>query len=398
VEISPRSAPVQLALGLLHSANGENDAAIAALNEALKANPRLARAELELGRIYSRTGRLADAEHYAQAAVTKIPNDPEANLLLAQVALKEGDIVKAEPPIRGLIKLAPNTPAVLTALGRLEALKKNVPAARQAYERAVSKNPIEVEALDGLVALDLAAGHKDAAKTRVDAAVQKAPKNSDVLLLASRAHGAAGDFAESERLALASIEADTNNLPAYELLGQIYAYQHRLDEALKKYQALADRLPKSAMARTMLGVVLQAQNKPADARQRYEEAIAIDPRAAVAANNLAWFYAEDADKPGNLERALELARTAKSSLPNRPEVSDTLGWILFKKGEYQLAVSALQEATSQAPSNAAYLYHLGMAYARMGKRDDAAAALRKSLALDNTSQTAALAKQALDAL
>ena len=48
----------------------------------------------------------------------------------------------------------------------------------------------------------------------------------------------------------------------------------------------------------------------------------------MAANNLAWRYAEDG---GNLDVALSLAQTAKRKLPDSPEVSDTLGWIYLKK-------------------------------------------------------------------
>ena len=84
----------------------------------------------------------------------------------------------------------------------------------------------------------------------------------------------------------------------------------------------------------MLGTILELQGSKDEAKARYNKALQIDPRAAVAANNLAWI---DANTNGNLDVALQLAQTAKAQLPNRHEVDDTLGWIYYKKGLSSLA-------------------------------------------------------------
>ena len=53
-----------------------------------------------------------------------------------------------------------------------------------------------------------------------------------------------------------------------------------------------------------------------------------DPRAAVAANNLAWMYASRGEQ---LDRALQLAQAAKAELPDDAAVSDTLAYVYIKK-------------------------------------------------------------------
>ena len=70
------------------------------------------------------------------------------------------------------------------------------------------------------------------------------------------------------------------------------------------------------------------QGKTAEAKTRYERALAIDPNAAVAANNLAGSYS---DSGGNLDVALQFAKTAKQVCPNQPAVNDTLGWISTRR-------------------------------------------------------------------
>ena len=75
------------------------------------------------------------------------------------------------------------------------------------------------------------------------------------------------------------------------------------------------RDPKSVGASTMIGMLLEAQGKKAEAEKAYEQVLAIDSRAPVAANNLAWIYVAS---NRNLDQALQLAQTAHQTLPEEP--------------------------------------------------------------------------------
>ena len=144
-----------------------------------------------------------------------------------------------------------------------------------------------------------------------------------------------------------------------------------------------------------MGMLLQMQDKPAEARASYERALAIDPRSAVAANNLAVLYA---DSDGDMNVALQLAQTAKAGLPDQPSVDDTLGWVYYKRGNSNLAIAPFEAAVKAAPENATYHYHLGLAYASAGKRSQARASMEKALSLNNTFSGADDARQQLASL
>ena len=131
-------------------------------------------------------------------------------------------------------------------------------------------------------------------------------------------------------------------------------------------------------AETMIGVILQSQNQPKLAQKHFERAIALDPHAAVAANNLAWLYAQAG---GNLDAALALAQSAREALPNRPEINDTLGWIYYRKGLPDLAIPPLEQSVEEQPTNAAYRYHLGLAYLKAEQKAKARRALEEALRL-----------------
>jgi Flp pilus assembly protein TadD len=146
----------------------------------------------------------------------------------------------------------------------------------------------------------------------------------------------------------------------------------------------------------MLGTILDLQGKKQDARKRYQAAMQVEPRAAVAANNLAWM---DANTEGaNLDVALQLAQTAKAQLPNQHEVDDTLGWIYYKKGMSSRAVEALENSTLKQPTSAAYAYHLGMAYYKNGESAKAKTELERAFRLKPDFEGALEAKKILESM
>jgi tetratricopeptide (TPR) repeat protein len=160
------------------------------------------------------------------------------------------------------------------------------------------------------------------------------------------------------------------------MLGKMYYQQGRLDLARSELETYVNRAPNSVPANTMLGTILQLQGKPNDAKVRYNKALQIDPRAAVAANNLAWI---DATSDGNLDVALQLAQTAKARLPNRHEVDDTLGLIYYKKGLSSMAIEAMNSSLQKQPDNPSYNYRIALAYHQSGNKEEARKHLQKAL-------------------
>ena len=107
----------------------------------------------------------------------------------------------------------------------------------------------------------------------------------------------------------------------------------------------------------------------------YEKLLAINPNFVLALNNLAYLYTEHLN---NLDKAYELARKAHELQPNDAAPADTLGWALYKRGDYQQALSILQESAEKAPDNPEIQFHLGMTAYMMGQTDLARVALKKA--------------------
>ena len=171
--------------------------------------------------------------------------------------------------------------------------------------------------------------------------------------------------------------------------------QRRIDEARAEFEGMVKREPDNAGARTMVGMLLETQNRRDEARKWYEETVAATDRAPIAANNLAFMYA---DAGTNLETALQLATRAKQQMPDNPDVDDTLGWVYYKKDQASLAIAPLEASVAKNPDNVMYLYHLGLTYAKVGNRAKARETLERALKLNPAFDGAGEARKTLDAL
>jgi Flp pilus assembly protein TadD len=179
------------------------------------------------------------------------------------------------------------------------------------------------------------------------------------------------------------------------MLGQIYLNQKKMDQAIGEFDAMTKQQPKNVAAHTMIGMILQTQGKNAAAQKKYEQILTIDSRSPVAANNLAWMYAEAGT---NLDQALQLAQTAHAALPDQPEVNDTLGFVYLKKDLATLAVPPLRVSVEKDPKNPVYHYRLGLAYSKTGDEAGARRELEASLKLDPASPNAEEARKILAGL
>ena len=114
----------------------------------------------------------------------------------------------------------------------------------------------------------------------------------DLLVFAGRTYLTLKDPAAAEKVLRAAIDADPSRNEPYAMLGSIYVSQKRLDEAIREYEALSKKQAKPVGSLTMTGMLLEQQGNLDAAMKRYEDVLALDSRAAVAANNLAWLLAD----------------------------------------------------------------------------------------------------------
>jgi tetratricopeptide (TPR) repeat protein len=143
--------------------------------------------------------------------------------------------------------------------------------------------------------------------------------------------------------------------------------------------------PKFPAAATMIGNLYLEKNDLEAARKYYTQALASDPNFAAAIANTAWV---DAQEGKDLDVALSMAQKAKSLEPETPSITDTLAWVMYKRGNYASAMPLLKEAVQKSPDSAEYHYHLGMNLVASGQKVTGKKELEEALRLkpDSASQ------------
>ena len=393
-EHHPDSTPALFMLGRVQAVRKQPDAAIAAFQAVLRLNPRASEAKVALANLTLAQGKPETSIGFAQEVLANEPANADAQLVFVRGLLMNGQVERADPELKRLVARYPNSAAVRTQMGMFYGHKRDIKAARAEFERALAIDPDAVEAVGGLVAIDLAAHDFGKARARVDERVATKP-TAPLLALAARTYAASGDLAAAERFLRQSIDMDPMYFASYEALGQLYVVQGKLDAALAEFDAVAHRSPKSVGPLTMAGMIVLTKGDIAGARSRFERVMQIDPEAAVAANNLAWIYAEN---DGNLDVAMNLAQTAQRRLPDVAAVNDTLGFIYYKKNLASLAISTLKVGAQKDPGNAQVQYHLGLAYASAGETAQAKHSLGRALALKLDADDARRAGEMLKSL
>lgn len=389
------SAQARYTLGLAQAAQRKTDEATKSFNEVLRLNPRAANAEVQLANLSLVAGKPDDALRHAVAARKVEPSNVQARLGMATALLAKRDLSAAEAEITALMTEFPTAAAVHALAGNLAAARSDFAGATSAFDRALGLDPANLPALAGRVAIDLRLKRVAEGRARLSGALAAQPKSPQLRMLAARFENSAGDFAAAERHLRSALELDPATLEGYAILGRMYLRQRKLDEARREFEQLAKRTPNPVASKTMVAVIYDLQNRPIEATKIYEEIVGATSRAAVASNNLAWRYAENGEK---LDFALQLAQSAKAQLPEQPEVDDTLGWVYYKKNMPQLAIPPLENSVKRDPANGMYHLHLGLAYAKAGRKQDAIRALEQALKLKSDLPGADEARTTLAAL
>ena len=379
--------------------------AIPSLSRLAAQRPGIPQPQLLLARAYAAEGRLADAlaiyrrlaKNFAQAPAVLFQ---VGNSMLGSLHQPE----EAAKVYRQIAEAFPTNAPVLYAAGKNLATVKHNPEARQAFEKALALDPTLLPAVEGLVDLDLAENQAAAAIARVQKEIAKNPRAALPWLLMAKIHltqagalvakenakipagsrlplqmadvPAAQDAAhQAESALIKTIELDPNLTAAYRLLAEVYVASNKQKQALEGLKSLVART--NDLGSLMLMGMIQEQVKdfPA-ARDSYEKLLSLKPDAGMALNNLAYLYAEHL---GQLDRAYELAQKASRSQPNDPSTADTLGWVLYRRGDYTRAADLIEQAAAELPKQPEVQFHLGMVNCMLGQEEPARLALQNAV-------------------
>jgi tetratricopeptide (TPR) repeat protein len=373
----PGNVLARYELGVALNATGDVAGAESTWREAVQRNPDLPQLHEVLGQLAMRKFDAALLASSAENLIRLQPASPLGYVYRAAVEVKSKNLKAAEQDLAKSIEVAPQNPIGYTRMGALRTLQNNYSAASQYYDKALQLNPGYLEALEGLVAVDVRQNRLPAAIDRVREQIARVPDNSRYYQLLSGLFAMDKDMANAE--AAMQKAADMGNPEALLQLGVLQTTRGDSDRALANYRRLVQQKPNDIRGYVMLASLLEAREDYPQAQELYEKALQVSPDNPVVANNLAYLMLQHG---GNLAVATSLAQVARRGMPNSVYSADTLAWAYYHTGDYFLAVDLLRQATTDAPENATYQYHLGLAYEKINDKRHAREHLERALQID----------------
>lgn len=344
------------------------------LGEAIKLDPLFEPAVLLFAELKIAKGSAAAALEPLTRLTRERPQSARAHNLLAAAHLAQRNVNEALAIYRRMEDLFPKDPQPSYMLGTLLAAQRDIPNARKSFEKSLQVSSDYLPAVESLINLDIADQQYAVALDRAQRQIEKDSTRALAWAIRGKVYFAQKDFERAEADLLKAIELEPKLEAAHLVLAQLYAISNREDRAIERLNSYIAET-KSIAALMQLGMVYeQVKNYPA-ARDTYERLLGLNPNLPAALNNLAVLYA---DRFGQLDAAQERARKARELLPNDPSIADTLGWIAFKRGDYNNALPLLSESAGKLPSNPEIVFHLGMANYMLGQEEPARVALQKA--------------------
>jgi tetratricopeptide (TPR) repeat protein len=377
--VYPRVPQTHFQLGVAYLLAQDQAKAVTSLQQSLALNPGFTEASLLLAELNIRRGDPGSAISAMNQLISQRRGYPQANLVLANAYRARNNLPEAAAIYQKLTEAMPKNAQMPLMLGQvLRQQNKNLEA-RQAFERARQLGPDSFAPVEQLVSLDISEKQYPAAMQRVREQIAVTPKAPEPLFLLAQVYLAQTNFPEAEVTLIKALELNPDFLPAAMGLAKLYVDSKKHQQGLDRLQAILTKDPKRLDARMLVGMIHGEMKDYEAARSAYEMLLEIDPKYVAALNNLAYLYTE---RLGQLDKAYELARRALDLRPDDPAMADTLGWILYKRGEYSRALTILTKSADKLPTEPEALFHLGMTHYMLVEEEPARIALERALQLN----------------
>lgn len=392
----------------------ETDQAINALRTALDQEPEDAEAMTLMARAHERAGNAQLAQDLLSLAVEASGNAPPESLRFSQVLIEQERFRSAEDVLVNALRRTPGHVGLLRQLGQVHLRSEDWPRANQvvatlrrqenaqadlvanslqaqifARKDGLDRATAFLENLAGndggntttaiaLIRAKITEGSTEEALELANELLAENPDDIRVQLTLGGTQFALRDFASAEETFRSTFEATSHPTAALQLMRSQMA-QGRIEDATATLDDAIEKLPENTNLQWAKASVLEQGNDIDGAISIYEELYANDSNSIIIANNLASLLATYRDDEASLDRAFVVARRLRGT--EIPALQDTYGWILFRKGDFEEAVTYLEPAAAGLTRDPIVQFHLAKAYLAVGQNDDAKDAFERALEL-----------------
>ena len=276
------------------------------------------------------------------------PRNPDATLLKAQLELEQGDTARAIKDLEGMARNFPQMPVVFFQLARAQAANNEFDKAIGNLNQALKLNSNYDDAALLLADLQIYTGNPDPAIVSLQQMIRRQPQS----------------------------------VPARLSLARVYGDRGRLGEAVEIYRDLGKTFPTNSQYRLLLGNTLLRQNKNAEARVEFDQALKLTPDYFPALERVVGLDLMEKKYDSALQRLQQPIRQNPKAVP----LQLLLAQVQIARGETNQAESTLKNAialsSDEQPNLQLAYFMLARLYVAANENQKALEVLSTALAKD----------------
>ncbi len=365
----PDSALAHYAVATMALHSGDTEQALESAERAVELEPDNLRLKLLYGRALLHSGKVDEAVDYTARLVgDDMDPDPDARIELAIMYMMADRPDYALSQVNQVLLEQPGRVDALRLMAIINFHKENLDAAWDDFHDLLASNQYRMDALYYL-------GRIADIRDETDRAIRfysEVRQGSNALVSQQRAAALLALEKDDLEGALELLdefkeESPTDAVETVRAKAMLLASADEWDEALKYYDKFVRFRPDDERAALSRAELLVRMDRIDDALEAYDDAVDRWPKSAMALNAYGYTLADRTDRYREAER---LIRKALKYDPESPAIIDSMGWVLYKRGNYDEALVELERAWDgmQDPEVAAHIVETLVA---MDRRDEA---------------------------
>ena len=341
--------------------------------------PEFEAAWLSLAALYENEKKYSEAIAVYRAYLEINPARIIFRVKIAQQLVKANKQSLAEKELKEALQVDPANRDVRTMLGLLYYEMKQFDAAAAQFLMILQSSPGD-EKIRYLLANtleqkgDLSAAFMEYQKISPDFELY-----ANAQVLAAMIRKKEGRIEDAIAVMVRAIEKKDDQAALYLYLSSLHEEKKDMDAAEKIIQEGISRFPRNTDMYYVLGTLQEKTDRFEESIKSMRKVLDIDPQNADALNFIGYTYA---DRDIHLDEAEQMIVQALKIKPKNGYILDSLGWVHFKKKQYDSALKHLKEALELLPDDPNINEHIGDVYLKIGREQEALQYYRKAVKID----------------
>jgi tetratricopeptide (TPR) repeat protein len=371
----------------------------------------------KMGRVYRDMGKNAEARVEFEKSLALDPNYYQAATYLAILTEELGDEKRALELYEGLAHLTNNV-LYHRKLASLFMKRKDYPKAIEAFQNLLQLEPSDMSGLLQMARAWIEVGDLGKSEEKFRELLSLDPKNGTLRLMLgmlleaqSRTQEALDEYVQIQGDSTAYYDSMNLRLKALHKLNRKVQLLEDLDQSLKLAEKTEDAVKAQVLLRTVAQYYVELEDLPRsenvlsaalkrfpsseallfqkgmllEKMRRFDDGVKVmlsilstNPQHVGALNYVGYTWA---DQGKNLDEAETFIKKALAIEPEDPFITDSLGWVYYQQGHYELAYETMMKAYRKVPREFVIVEHLGDILVKLGRLSEARDYYAKALQL-----------------